>query len=485
MTATSARTATTAATGTDATHAATAATDAGAAAIAADLSAIVGAANVEIRPAALVPYRTDATFGFSGIPQAVVRPGSTDEVSRILRWANRFGIPIVPRGAGTSLAAGAVPIQGGVVLALTRMDRIMSIDPVDLTAVVQPGVTTQTLARAVAEHGLQYPPDPGSQRVSTIGGNVATNAGGLHGLKYGNTGGYVLGLEAVLADGEVIRAGGRLLKDVAGYDLVHLLTGSEGTLAVLTEITLALRPAPTANMTGLAYFADLEAASDAVRGVIAAGILPATLEFLDAQCIQAVESYAQLNLDTSAGAMLLFGDDGGAEVSRTMDAMADVMREHGAASVQAATAAAESDALLAARRCALPALSRLGGATMLEDVGVPRSRLPELVRRIDAIARRHEVTIATFGHAGDGNAHPVGCFDPADDRQRSRVAAAFDDIFAVAIELGGTITGEHGVGAAKLPHLERQLGAAQVALLERIKQAFDPVGILNPGKLGS
>ena len=460
-------------------------TDVGSFAIGADLSRIVGAANVETRSAALVPYRTDATFGFSGIPQAVVRPGSTDEVSRILRWANRYGIPVVPRGAGTSLAAGAVPIRGGIVLALTRMNRILSIDPVDLVAVAQPGVTTQDLARAVAEQGLHYPPDPGSQRVSTLGGNVATNAGGLHGLKYGNTGGYVLGVEAVLADGEVIRAGGRLLKDVAGYDLVHLLTGSEGTLAVLTELTLALRPKPTASTTGLAYFADLESAGDAVRSVIAAGILPATLEFLDARCIQAVEAYARLDLDTTAGAMLLFGDDGGAEVDRTMHAMADMMREHGAGSVQVATAASESEALLAARRCALPALSRLGGATMLEDVGVPRSRLPELVRRIDAAAERHDVTIATFGHAGDGNAHPVGCFDPADDRQHSRVAAAFDDIFAAAIELGGTITGEHGVGAAKLPFLEGQLGAAQIALLERIKHAFDPMGILNPGKLGS
>ncbi len=327
----------------------------GPSAIGTDLGRIVGAANVEIRPTALVPYQTDATFGFSGIPQAVVRPGSTDEVSRILRWANQRGIPVVPRGAGTSLAAGAVPVRGGVVLALTRMDRIVSINPVDLTAVVQPGVTTQTLARAVAERGLHYPPDPGSQRVSTLGGNVATNAGGLHGLKYGNTGGYVLGVEAVLATGEVIRAGGRLLKDVAGYDLVRLLTGSEGTLAVLTEMTLALRPAPAASTTGLAYFADLETASDAVRGVIAAGVLPATLEFLDARCIQAVEAYAHLDLDASAGAMLLFGDDGSAaEVDRTVRAMADLMRAHGAASVQVATAAAESDALLAARRCALP-----------------------------------------------------------------------------------------------------------------------------------
>jgi glycolate dehydrogenase FAD-linked subunit len=396
------------------------------------------------------------------------------------------GVPVVPRGAGTSLAAGAVPVRGGIVLSLTRMNRILSVNPVDLTAVVEPGVTTLALASAAREHGLHYPPDPGSLRVSTLGGNVATNAGGLHGLKYGNTGGYVLGLQAVLADGEVIRVGRHLLKDVAGYDLVRLLTGSEGTLAVLTELTLGLRPAPAATTTGIAYFTGLEPASDAVQGVIAAGILPATLEFLDAWCIRAVEDHVKLGLDTGAGAMLLFGDDGSPEeASRTATAMAEVMRAHGAISVQVATAAAESDALLAARRCALPALARLGGATMLEDVGVPRSRLPALVSRINAIAARHEVTIATFGHAGDGNTHPTGCFSPGDARQRLRITAAFAEIFVAAVELGGTITGEHGVGAAKLPYLEAQLGYAQVALLARIKRAFDPAGILNPGKLGS
>ncbi|GAA1288243.1 glycolate oxidase subunit GlcD [Planotetraspora silvatica] len=453
-------------------------------AISADLSKIVGSVNVEVRPAALVPYRTDATFGFAGLPTAVVRPGSAQEVSRILAWANQRSIPVVPRGAGSSLAAGAVPVQGGIVLALTRMNRILSIDPVDLIAVVEPGVTTQALAAAVREHGLHYPPDPGSKRVSTLGGNVATNAGGLHGLKYGNTGGYVLGLQAVLADGQIIRAGGRLLKDVAGYDLVHLLTGSEGTLAVLTELTLALRPAPAASGTGLAYFPDLESASKAVGGVIAAGILPATLEFLDARCIRAVEAHARLGLDTAAGALLLFGDDGSPdEVARTLRTMAGLMPDHGATSVQVATAAAESEALLAARRCALPALARSGGATILEDVGVPRSRLPDLVHRINTIAEAHEVTIATFGHAGDGNTHPTGCFDPADLAGRERVDAAFAEVFQAAIDLGGTITGEHGVGAAKLPYLSAQLGAAQTALQARIKKTFDPAGILNPGKV--
>ena len=348
------------------------------------------------------------------------------------------------------------------------------------------GVTTQTLATAAGAVGLIYPPDPGSYRASTLGGNVATNAGGLHGLKYGTTGNYVLGVEAVLADGERIRAGGRLVKNVAGYDLVHLLTGSEGTLAVITELTLALRPAPAASATGIAYFADLETASHAVTAILNAGILPGTLEFLDSSCIHAVDDYAHLGLDRQAGALLLFGDDGSpTEVQRVLTTMADLTHQHGGHGVEVATDTARSEALLAARRCALPALSRLGGATVLEDVGVPRSRLFELVHAITEIALRHQVTIATFGHAGDGNTHPTGCFDPLDTDAHARVSAAFDDIFDAAIRLDGTITGEHGVGAAKLAQLPQQLGAAQLDLIRRVKQAFDPSGILNPGKLGT
>ena len=451
-----------------------------------DLTRIVGSAHVGTGSAATAPYSTDATFGFAGEPVAVVRPGTTDEVAAILRWASRHDVPVVPRGAGTSLAAGAVPLHGGIVVSLTRMNRILAIDPVDLIAVVQPGVTTQTLAAAAGAVGLIYPPDPGSYRASTLGGNVATNAGGLHGLKYGTTGNYVLGIEAVLADGERIRAGGRLVKNVAGYDLVHLLTGSEGTLAVITELTLALRPAPAANATGIAYFSDLQTASHAVTAILNAGILPGTLEFLDSSCIQAVDDHAQLGLDRQAGALLLFGDDGSpSEVQRVLTTMADLTRQHGGHGVQVATDTARSEALLAARRCALPALARLGGATVLEDVGVPRSQLAELVHAISEIARHHQVTIATFGHAGDGNTHPTGCFDPVDRDAYAATSAAFDDIFDAAIRLGGTITGEHGVGAAKLRALPRQLGAAQLDLIRRVKQAFDPAGILNPGKLGT
>jgi glycolate oxidase len=297
---------------------------------------------------------------------------------------------------------------------------------------------------------------------------------------------YVLGLEAVLPTGEVIRTGGRLWKDVAGYDLTRLLTGSEGTLAVITEVTVALLPMPPATNTGLAYFSTLADAGRAVAAVIADGIVPATLEFLDAKCIGAVEAYAKLGLRLDAGALLLFGDDGAPDtVERNLVRIGELCTANGAVEVALAETPERSEALLAARRATLPALSRLGSMTILEDATVPRPRLAEMVDRIDEIAGRHDVLIATFGHAGDGNLHPTCVVDQHDEAAIDRAHKAFADIFTAAIDMGGTITGEHGVGAAKLPYLEARLGADHVALLRRIKRAFDPAGILNPGKLGS
>jgi glycolate oxidase len=372
------------------------------------------------------------------------------------------------------------------VLVLTRMNRILEVNAEELLARAETGVSTTALSERAAAVGLLYPPDPGSRTVSTIGGNVATCAGGLRGLKYGVTRNYVLGLEAVLPTGEVIRTGGRLWKDVAGYDLTRLLTGSEGTLAVITEVTVALLPMPAATNTGVAYFATLADAGRAVAAVISDGIVPATLEFLDAKCIGVVEDYANLGLRLDAGAMLLFGDDGAPElVAHNLARIGELCIETGAIEVILAEDAARSEALLTARRATLPALSRLGTLTMLEDATVPRPRLAEMVDRINAIAAEHGVPIATFGHAGDGNLHPTCVIDQHDAAAIDRAHEAFADIFAAAIEMGGTITGEHGVGAAKLPFLEARLGADQVDLLRRIKAAFDPAGILNPGKLGS
>lgn len=451
------------------------------------LRAAVGDANVRTSPGELAVYSRDATPLFQHHPDAVVFPASADEVAAVLRLATAHGVPVVPRGAGSNLCAATVPLAGGIVLALTRMNRILEISRDEMLARVEPGVTTAELAEAAAAHGLMYAPDPGSRVTATVGGNVATCAGGLRGLKYGVTRNYVLGTQAVLPTGEIIRTGGRLWKDVAGYDLTRLLTGSEGTLAVLTELIVALLPAPAASRTGVAYFPSLADAGRAVSAVIAAGVMPATLEFLDHRCISAVEEFAQLGLRLDAGALLLLGDDGDPDVvERNVARMADACLAAGAIEVTTARDVAESEALLAARRCSLPALSRLGSLTILEDATVPRPRVAEMVDRIERIAERHGVTIATFGHAGDGNLHPTCVLPSAEDVDAvHRAEQALADVFAAALELGGTITGEHGVGAAKLPYLQDLLGAEQMALLRRIKAAFDPAGILNPGKLGS
>jgi glycolate oxidase len=447
---------------------------------------VVGSEHVRDDAGALLTFSTDATPLERGRPDLVAFPASTEEVAGVLRIADERRIPVVPRGSGTNLSAGTVPHRGGIVLVLTRMNRLKEVSGADLVAVCEPGVRTIELANAAAAQGLLYPPDPGSQTTATVGGNVAECSGGLRALKYGITRDYVLGVEAVLATGEVIRSGGRLVKDVAGYDLRRLLCGSEGTLAVMTELTLRLLPAPDASGTGMAYFGDLGDAARAVSRVLASGVLPVTLEFLDQVCIDAVEGYSQIGLDRSAGAMLIFGQDGDpGSIERDMARMAEACEAEGATQVRIAGSEAEAADVLAARRAVLPALSRLEPLTILEDATVPRSRIAEMVARIQEIAEREGLMIGTFGHAGDGNLHPTVVLDAADTAAVERAHAAFDEIFAIAIEMGGSITGEHGVGLVKLRHLERQLGAGQLALLRRIKHAFDPNGILNPGKLGS
>jgi len=450
------------------------------------LERVVGAGHVRDDAGTLTTFSTDATPLERGRPDVVVFPGSTDEVAGVLRVANERGVPVVPRGSGTNLSAGTVPNRGGIVLVLTRMNRLTEVSPGDLVAVCEPGVRTIELARAAAAEGMLFPPDPGSHTTATIGGNVAECSGGLRALKYGVTRDYVLGVEAVLATGEVIRSGGRLVKDVAGYDLRRLLCGSEGTLAVMTELTLRLMPAPEETGTGMAYFGDLADAARAVSRVLASGVLPVTLEFLDSVCIDAVEGYSRIGLDRSAGALLIFGQDGDrASIDRDMRRMAEACEAEGAAEVRIAQSEAEAADVLQARRAVLPALSRLEPLTILEDATVPRSRIAEMVERIQEIARRHGLTIGTFGHAGDGNLHPTIVLDPADTAAMERAHTAVDEIFAAAIAMDGSITGEHGVGMVKLRYLEGQLGADQLALLRRIKAAFDPNGILNPGKLGS
>jgi glycolate oxidase len=450
------------------------------------LEEVVGDEHVRTDEGALVTFSTDATPLERGRPDAVVFPATAEEVAGVLSVANELHVPVVPRGSGTNLSAGTVPHRGGIVLVLTRMNTIKEVSGAELVAVCEPGVRTIELAQAAAEKGLLFPPDPGSQSTATVGGNVAECAGGLRAVKYGVTRDYVLGVQAVLPTGEIIRSGGRLVKDVAGYDLRRLLCGSEGTLAVMTELTLRLVPAPEASGYGMAYFPDLADAARAVSRVLASGVLPVTLEFLDQVCIGAVEDYAQIGLDTSAGALLIFGQDGNpAVIDRDLQRMAAACETEGATQVRIAESPEAASQLLEARRAALPSLSRLEPLTLLEDATVPRSRIAEMVEFIQEVAQRHELKIGTFGHAGDGNLHPTAVLDPADESAVRRARAAFDEIFARAIELDGTITGEHGIGIVKLRYLERQLGADHMALLRRIKAAFDPNGILNPGKLGS
>lgn len=416
----------------------------------------------------------------------MVFPTSTAQVRQVVRLAAQYGVPIVSRGSGTNLSGGTVPVSGGIVLALTRMNRILEIDEANLTATVEPGVITAELHRAVEARGLFYPPDPGSQAISTIGGNLAENAGGLRGLKYGVTGDYVMGLEVVLANGEVIETGGKNVKDVAGYDLTRLFVGSEGTLGIITRATFKLLPLPEFRRVALATFSELEAAACSVSAIIAARVIPATLEFLDRGTIEAVEAYAHVGLPGDVEAMLLMAQDGPqAAVDRDVERMSEICRQQGALDVQIAATPADGDRIMAARRYALSALARRRPTTILEDATVPRSRLAEMVRAIQAAARRHGVEICTFGHAGDGNLHPTCLTDERDAEEMERVEAAFDEIFAAAVELGGTITGEHGVGLAKREYLPWRLSPAAIGVMRVIKQALDPQGLLNPGKIFS
>ena len=455
--------------------------------LAAALSSLLGADRVLHDPAAREAYSRDATPLFKGLPEVIVTPHSTDEIVELVKFARASKTPIIARGAGSNLCAATVPLHGGIVLSMMQMKKILEVSRNELLAVVQPGVSTQQLDEAAAKEGLMYVPDPGSKTVSTIGGNVATSAGGLRGLKYGTTKNYILGLEAVLGTGEVIRTGGRLVKDVAGYDITRLLIGSEGTLAIFTEITTVLSPRPKSSQYGVAYFDTLAEASVAVDAIVSAGILPATLEFLDNTCIKAVEEFAHLGLDTQAGALLLFGDDGNPEsVAKSVAEMASISTTaRGNRAVTLAPDVAAAEALLYARRCSLPALARLGSMSILEDISVPRPVLSKAAEQIENIGEKHGLLIGTFGHAGDGNLHPTIVINKDDSDEVARAERSLNDIFTLALDLGGTITGEHGVGSAKLPYLRQKLGEVSLNLHRNIKSVFDPDGILNPGRVGS
>jgi glycolate oxidase len=431
-------------------------------------------------PDVLASYRQDwSRDPDAGMPLAVVRANSTADIQAVLRWATAHRVPVVPRGAGSSLSGGSTAVEGGITLSTERM-RQVTIDPVTRVAVAQPGAFNAEVKAAAAEHGLWYPPDPSSFEICSIGGNAATNAGGLCCVKYGVTTDYVLGMEVVLADGTALRLGGPRIKDVAGLSLTKLFVGSEGTLGVITELTLRLLPAPPPACTLVATFPSVEAAAMAVVA-ITAGLRPSMLELMDNGSINAVEDLVKMGLDRSAGALLLARSDAPGEAAAgEIDQIRAVCTDHNASEVFTTSDPDEGEAFAAARRAAFPAMERLG-SLLLEDVGVPVPSLPTLVHGIRAIAAERDTHIVVVAHAGDGNTHPIIAYPPNDPAAEARARLAFGQVMDLAISLGGTITGEHGVGRLKAAWLPAQLGADVMALTQRIKDALDPDGILNPG----
>jgi len=405
-------------------------------------------------------------------------------VQSVMQVARDHKVPITPRGSGTGLSGGSIPVDGGIVICLNKMNKILEIDEENLTATCQAGVVTLDLFNAVAAKGLFYPPDPGSQKISTLGGNVMEDAGGLRGLKYGVTRDYVMALKCVLPDGSLLSTGGKSVKDVAGYAFKDLLVGSEGTLAIITEITVKLIPPPQDKRTFLAYFDDIRIAGEAVSKIIAAKIIPSTMEIMDKATINCVEDYVKIGLPREMAALLLIEVDGHpAMVTEEAEGVERILKEVGAAEVHIAKDAEEAASLAAARRTALSALARVSPTTLLEDATVPRSMLAETFALIERLTKKYALTVGTFGHAGDGNLHPTVLCDERDADEMKRAHAFYDELYEQVLAWGGTVSGEHGIGIAKKEYLARQIGPGGVAVMKRIKQAFDPEGILNPGKI--
>lgn len=431
-------------------------------------------------PDRMLAYRRDQSLlTEAGMPLALVRARDTDDVVDTLKWAHRHGVPVVTRGAGTGLAGAANALDGCIVLSVEKLNEILHIDAAARTATVQPGVINGDLAAAVAEHGLWYVPDPGSRAISTIGGNLATNAGGTCCAKYGVTADHVARIKAVLADGRIIHTGAVTRKNVAGLNLTQLLVGSEGTLAVIVEATMRLRAAPTAASTVVAAFPSTAQAIEAVLA-IRDRAEPCLLELMDRTTIAAVNEMTHMGLDESAGALLLIQCDGrdAAAEARTCAA---ACTEVGATEVYDTDDPVEGEEFMQARRVALTALERQG-STLLDDLAVPIPRLPEMLSAIEHIAQKHSLVIGTFGHAADGNLHPTIVFDAADDDHTRRAQLAFDEMVAECLALGGSISGEHGIGVLKQPYLEQMVGSVERELMSKVKAAFDPTSILNPGR---
>jgi len=448
------------------------------------LRSVVGSENLLTEKEDLIPYTFDGTAAMKETPGCVVLAANTGQISDVLKLANDTETPVVTRGSGTGLSGGSVPAAGCIVLCTVKMGQILEVDRANLTITVEPGVTTVQIAEAAEKAGLFYPPDPGSMKISTIGGNVAENSGGLRGLKYGVTRNYVMGMEVVLPDGEVMWLGNKCVKDVAGFSLKDVMIGSEGALGVITKVLLKLIPKPAAKKTMVSTFNAMDAAAQTVSDIIAAQIIPCTLEFLDRTTIHCVEDFAKVGLPLDCEALLLMETDGhAAAVEEEAAKMEELAKANGAMEVRVARDEAEAEQLATARRSAFSALARLAPTTILEDATVPRSELAHMIRFVDEVAKKHELKIGTFGHMGDGNLHPTFLTDERNADEIHRVHEAFKEIFDEAIRLGGTITGEHGIGLAKKEFLPKFAGEAQMRVMSKLRTALDPKGILNPGKM--
>ncbi len=450
-----------------------------------EFQSLLGTENVMTEEADRQVYAYDSAVLEPVVPELVLRPPTSESLGKIVRLCNENGLPMTVRGSGTNLSGGTIPSkEHGVVVVTNGLNQILEINTEDLFARVQPGVITAFFARTVADNGLFYPPDPGSQTVSTLGGNVAENAGGLRGLKYGVTKDYVMGVDFFDVEGRLIKTGGRTVKCVTGLNLAALMVGSEGTLGVFNEITLKLIPPPQASQAMMAVFDSVEKASETVSAIIAHKIVPCTLEFLDQFTIQTVEEFRHAGLPTTAKALLLIEVDGHpVQVEEDAAKVRDLCTKQGATQTQVAGSAAEKEAIWQARRDALPALARLKPTTVLEDATVPRSKIPAMIRAINDIGAKYDLTIGTFGHAGDGNLHPTILTDRRDKAEFERVEKAIEEIFNAALDLDGTLSGEHGIGLTKRQFMIKEVTAATLTYSRKLKQALDPNAILNPGKI--
>jgi glycolate oxidase len=451
----------------------------------AELESLLGHDCIRTSPEDLVLASYDGT-DFSEMPGIVVRPRSTEDVSKTLKFSSEHGIPVTPRGASSGLSGGSVPVEGGISLDMERMSKIISISKEDAAAVAQPGILVADFQREIEKHGLFYPPDPSSASFSTLGGNVAECAGGLRALKYGVTRDYVLALEAVLADGTVIHTGSAAHKTVAGYDLTRLLVGSEGTLAVFTEITVRLLPLPQEVALVAAYFRTAESGARAAVKLLGEGFFPRAVEFMDQTSVNSVLSAGEADIPEGTGSCLLVETDGPEDFAqKEAQSIAEFLRDLSPLEVKQATDTRERDTLWNIRRQISPAMYNISGTKISEDVCVPRSKIVELLAKLASISENHGIRIASYGHIGDGNLHVNILDDERSAHPRKKLAGIISDVFGAALELGGTISGEHGIGLAKREHLHREAGGTELSLMKKIKQAFDPSGILNPGKIFS